>query len=230
VSIRALPRPAAVRAPSPRVAVAGASSVAFCALAALVSSGRLTGFDQLAVRHLMPGLYPYFAHGAVPGIDVPISSANNPGRIVNRVADAVMLPAGAILSSALFVLVALARRSAPAATVCWLAAYAAGNAIELLGKTLLRRPALVTPPEWGSAHVWKFDSSFPSGHTIRALLLASLVAASSRRLRPLAAAWAAAVTVLLVAAGTHTPSDVLGGVLVCVALVSLCREVEARTA
>lgn len=220
----------ALRVPR-RLTLAAGGAVAFAVLARLVVSGRLTGVDQYAVRHLMPGLYPYFAHGVL-GSTVPFTSPGNPHRIVNRVADWVTAPADVGDATILFAGVALGaaalRRRSPAATACWLGAYALGNVVELVGKTALERPPLYTTPEWGSAQLWKFDASFPSGHATRALLLAALVAATVPRLRAPAAVWACAVLVLLELAGTHTPTDVVGGILVAAALVLCCREAEAR--
>ncbi|HEY5294088.1 MAG TPA: phosphatase PAP2 family protein [Gaiellaceae bacterium] len=217
----------------PRLVVAALSAALFVALAALVAAGSLTVVDQYAVHHLMPGLYPYFSHEAMlHEATVPIASAGNPNRIVNRIADAATIPAGAVIATFLFAVVAaagaLARRRTPRMTAYWLLAYVAGNAVEVLGKLTLERPALTTGSLWGSAQVWKFDSSFPSGHTIRTLLLAALVGLTFSHLRLLAAVWAAAVLVLLEAAGTHTPTDIVGGFLVAVTLILICREAETR--
>jgi hypothetical protein len=62
-------------------------------------------------------------------------------------------------------------------------------------------------------HVVSFDTSFPSGHEIRTVLLVSFLIACAPKLWPVGLAWLAAVTVMLVLGGWHTPSDVLGGLL-----------------
>jgi len=88
-------------------------------------------------------------------------------------------------------------------------AWALGSAIELLCKHVLVRPALHD----GSFHIAAFDSSFPSGHALRAVLVAFAIARSWPRVRPLAVAWVVASVVLLQLAGWHTPSDLAGGLL-----------------
>jgi membrane-associated phospholipid phosphatase len=161
----------------------------------------------------------------------PIASSLNPDRIVNRIADVVYIPAGGVVATVLVcvaAVVALASRRPRAEITCWIAAYVLGNLLELVGKWTITRPALHTTPEYGSLHVWKFDTSFPSGHTMRACILAAFVVWVAPRLRAPVTIWASAVVVLLVVAGTHTPTDVIGGLLAAAALVLLCGETVAR--
>jgi undecaprenyl-diphosphatase len=68
-----------------------------------------------------------------------------------------------------------------------------------------------------------FHGSFPSGHTIRALLVATLVIAFRPALRAPALVWFVGAVVALVVVAAHTPSDVLGGLLVGLALVLAVR-------
>ena len=82
----------------------------------------------------------------------------------------------------------------------------AAVAVEVVCKELITRPAL----HRGALHVAAFDSSFPSGHTLRAILVAAAVWPV---LRGVAVAWAAASIVLLQLAGWHTPTDIAGGVV-----------------
>jgi membrane-associated phospholipid phosphatase len=216
------------------LARAAACSAAFLVLALLIATGACTALDQYAANHLMPGLYPYvggghsFALGAFGG---PLSSTENPHRIINRIADVAYVPAGGAVASALVCIcaaaaVAVGRQIAD--VVGWVLAYGVGNAVELLGKLLVTRPSLHTTALYGSAHVWKFDTSFPSGHAIRAVLLSAFVAWLVRPMSPVAHAWAALVVVLLVVAGTHTPTDVVGGLLVAAALIFVRRDVSHR--
>ena len=79
----------------------------------------------------------------------------------------------------------------------------AGTAVETLCKHVLTRPEL----QHGAHHVVGFDDSFPSGHAFRVVLLATAFRS------PIAAAWAVATIVLIELAGWHTPSDILGGVV-----------------
>jgi membrane-associated phospholipid phosphatase len=74
-----------------------------------------------------------------------------------------------------------------------------------------------------------FNHSFPSGHTVRGLLLAFLIAELVPTLRPLLAAWLVVMSASLVLTSMHTPTDVAGGVLLAlVALVMLNQRVRFR--
>jgi len=170
-------------------------AAAFAALAALVAAGAFSGLDQWSIDHLMPGAHAResgsrFLEGLVPLLHAHWDGAL--GIATNIVA----LPASLLLSVAL-----VAWRSRPLAV-----ALLAAVAVEIVCKELLVRPALHD----GALHIRAFDSSFPSGHALRAVLVA---AALRPVLRGWAVAWAAAVIVLLELAGWHTPTDLAGGVL-----------------
>ncbi len=118
---------------------------------------------------------------------------------------------------------ALARRSRPRQAASWLGAWLAGNVVEVVGKAIVSRPALYA----GGLHVVGFDRSYPSGHTIRALIAAAAAASVWPRFRPLLA-WALTVPVALVVLGDHTPTDIAGGLLLAVALVAAASTEAAR--
>jgi membrane-associated phospholipid phosphatase len=177
-------------------------AAAYATLAVLVAAGALTRVDQWGVDHLMPSAS--FRHAqagwleaAVPLLhqrfDSPLSVAT----------DVVTLPAAALVSLA--IVLALSRAAGTGLVVAW----TFGSAVELLCKHVLVRPALHD----GSFHIAAFDSSFPSGHAMRAVLVAFAIARVWPRVRPLAVAWVFASVVLLQAAGWHTPSDLAGGLL-----------------
>jgi membrane-associated phospholipid phosphatase len=177
-------------------------AAAYATLAVLVAAGALTRVDQWGVDHLMPSAS--FRHAqagwleaAVPLLhqrfDSPLSVAT----------DVVTLPAAALVSLA--IVLALSRAAGTGLVVAW----TFGSAVELLCKHVLVRPALHD----GSFHIAAFDSSFPSGHATRAVLVAFAIARVWPRVRPLAVAWVFASVVLLQAAGWHTPSDLAGGLL-----------------
>ena len=185
---------------APRGAVVLA--VAYATLAVLVAAGVFTGVDQWAVEHLMPSASfhhgrPGWLEAAVPLLhqrfDSPLAVA----------ADIVTLPAAALVSLAIVV---AASRVAGLGLV---AAWAAGSAVELLCKHVLVRPALYD----GTFHVAAFDSSFPSGHALRAVLVGCAVTRMWPRARGAAIVWVAASVVLLQLAGWHTPTDLAGGLL-----------------
>jgi membrane-associated phospholipid phosphatase len=177
-------------------------AAAYATLAVLVAAGALTRVDQWGVDHLMPSAS--FRHAqagwleaAVPLLhqrfDSPLSVAT----------DIVTLPAAALVSLA--IVLALSRAAGTGLVVAW----TFGSAVELLCKHVLVRPALHD----GSFHIAAFDSSFPSGHAMRAVLVAFAIARVWPRVRPLAVAWVFASVVLLQVAGWHTPSDLAGGLL-----------------
>ena len=89
------------------------------------------------------------------------------------------------------------------------AALLAAVAVEVLCKELLDRPALHD----GSFHISSFDSSFPSGHALRTMLVAGALAWRWPRSGPAVAAWVVVSVVLLELAGWHTPSDLAAGVV-----------------
>jgi membrane-associated phospholipid phosphatase len=138
-----------------------------------------------------------FPHASGPGAHVALELFTYPA---------------AFVPSLLLVLFVVRRLPQPEA-VAWCGVWVAGNAVELAGKLTLVRPALFHH----HVHVTTFDSSLPSGHTIRAFVVAGVVAACWTRGR-FAYAWAAAVAPALVVGGAHTPTDVAAGICVYAAL------------
>jgi membrane-associated phospholipid phosphatase len=190
----------------PRLAIAGGLSAGLTAT--LTATGALGPVDKFAVSHLMPWLevrhHPF----------VTISSLTLP-RLRPPAANVALelwtYPA-AVAPSLVLVVVA-ASRLARADALLWCAMWCAGNVVELAGKLTLHKPALYH----NHVHVSAFDTSLPSGHTIRSLIVAGAVAAAWRSGRA-AYVWAATVPVALVATGAHTPTDVVTGALVGMAL------------
>jgi membrane-associated phospholipid phosphatase len=71
-----------------------------------------------------------------------------------------------------------------------------------------------------------FDSSWPSGHALRCALVAGALAAAWPHLRVPLAIWLVAVAVLLELAGFHTPTDVVGGLLLATAAAAVAVALE----
>jgi membrane-associated phospholipid phosphatase len=199
----------------PSLVAALAAGAGLAVLAVLVVSGALTSIDQYAVDHWMPRLDAGSDDAALltwgqlyPHLGSALQAACNLWTF----------PASPLVST--LVLAAgcwtLARRGRRDAALAWAVAWNLANAVELLGKSVLTRPALHAAG--GAFH--GFDSSFPSGHTLRAVLLAALVAAVWPRAAWPAVVWAALVLPALVLNGAHTPSDVLGGALLAVLTVA----------
>jgi membrane-associated phospholipid phosphatase len=199
-----------------RSAVAALAAV-YTALAVLVATGALNGADQWAIDHLMAvvgsGESPSLVEAAVPLLHAGWHSG------VSVATNIVTAPAQAFVSLAIVLVV---RRPV------WLAAWLVGNAIEILCKHIIVRPPLYGP----HGHLFGFDSSFPSGHALRTVIVALALAAVWPRVRPLLAVWAVASLVLLEAGGHHVPSDIAGGVVlagfVVLALALLPRGGAAR--
>jgi membrane-associated phospholipid phosphatase len=171
---------------------------AFAALAALIAAGALTRVDQWSVDHMMPGARFRPANGALIEGIVPLLHSGW-GSAYAIAVNLVTFPASFLVSLAI---VFACLRILGVALV-------AAVAVEVLCKEVLTRPALYH----GSFHIATFDSSFPSGHALRTVIVAAAVSRRWPRVRPVAIAWAIASIVLLQLAGWHTPTDLVGGVL-----------------
>jgi len=165
---------------------------AFAALAVAVATGAFTGLDQWAVEHLMPG--GSFTGGEPSLLDALVPFAGTHWDS----AWSVLVNVAAAPASFLVALAIVAWRSRVLAALLVVAV-----GVETLCKELLTRPEL----HHGARHVVAFDDSFPSGHALRAVLVAGALAS------PWAAAWAVAAVALLQLAGWHTPTDIVGGLL-----------------
>jgi membrane-associated phospholipid phosphatase len=170
----------------------------YAALAVLFALDAFRSIDQWAVDRLMPGAEFTGKEPSLLDSLVPLLHAGW-GSGWDVAANVVTFPAGFVVSLVLAAL--LSRRLA----LVLLAAVA----VEAICKRTLEGPALYD----GRLHIAAFDSSFPSGHTLRAVILAGAVAVLFPRVRALAVAWSVAAIALLVVAGWHTPSDLAGGVV-----------------
>jgi membrane-associated phospholipid phosphatase len=197
--------------------IAVAAAAGFAALAGLVASGAATGLDQWANTHAMPlagrpGPSPTLLETIVPLLHRsfhPVGFA---------VAEIVTLP-GQILISFLLILAAawtLRAHGRLDAATGWVAAWLLGSGVEVLCKHILTRP----PLHRDGLHVTGFDSSWPSGHALRCVLVACALAAAWPRLRAVLGIWLVGAVVLLELAGFHTPTDVAGGLLLAALGVS----------
>jgi membrane-associated phospholipid phosphatase len=189
---------------------ASAYAAAFAALAGLVAAGAVNGLDSWAVDHAMPGAR-FSAHKqTLTEALVPLLHVRWHGAL-HILAEVVTVPAAFLPSLAVVALVVWRTRD-----YSWAYVWLAGNAIEELCKSTLTRPALFHH----ALHVAAFDDSYPSGHTIRAVLLGAMI--------PAARPWAVAAIVLLEIGGFHVPTDIAGGLLLALALLA-ARGSLART-
>jgi len=197
--------------------------VAFASLAGLVAAGAATGLDQWAANHAMPLAGPPGTPlGSLESVVPLLHAPFHPVGVA--VAEVVPLP-GQVVLSFLLVLAAAWRlwtRGRVEAAVCWTAAWLLAVAVEVAFRHTLTRPRLYQH----GVHLVGFDMSWPSGHALRASLVAAALAAAWPRLRVPLAIWLVAVVVLLELAGFHTPTDLVGGLLLATVAVAAAVEVE----
>jgi membrane-associated phospholipid phosphatase len=188
---------------------------------ALVANGAFTWLDQFALDHLMPWLNPLAQSGSgVAGYYRPFSETVPTGA---KLLDVWTYPCS-LLISALVVCgaaVVLRRRVDPVAALAPVAAWVVGNGIEVVGKSTVRRPPLYGHLGGLDIHIRAFDDSYPSGHTIRCLVVAYSIVLLWPRSLPWVAAWVAFVPVALVLEGAHTITDVIAGAMIGAILVLL---------
>ena len=153
-------------------------AVAFCVLAALVAAGRLDSLDHYAVVHWMPALDPARAGDRIPavtGVFLPFELEPSPWW--HRLLDTVMYPASVLVSFTVFAIgaVVLWRRGAKIAAVAWGSLWFVANALEVTAKIAIEKPALYVTEDGTPYHLAAFDHSYPSGHAMRAVLVAGLL-------------------------------------------------------
>jgi membrane-associated phospholipid phosphatase len=139
-------------------------------------------------------------------------------RVGHAVAEVVTLPGQLVVSFVLVLIAAAALRARGrfAAAVVWPAVWVLATAVEVAFRETLTRPALYRH----GIHLVAFDTSWPSGHTLRSSIAAAALAAAWPSRRPLLAIWLAAILVLLEVAGFHTPTDIVGGLLLATVSVA----------
>ena len=203
--------------------MATAAAAAFGALVGLVAAGAMTGLDQWAAEHAMPlagrpSAAPTSLESVVPLLHAPFHPVGV------AIAEIVTLP-GQVVISLLLVLAAARRlwtRGRVEAALCWTAVWFVAVAVELVFRHTLTRQPLYRH----RVHLVGFDSSWPSGHALRCALVAGALAAAWPHLRVPLAIWLVAVVVLLELAGFHTPTDVVGGLLLATAAAAVAVALE----
>jgi membrane-associated phospholipid phosphatase len=205
--------------------------LALTTLALAVASGHAASFDQWSVDHLMPYQdRPAYEQRLWEQMMSPIEAIGNErNSLTTRLAFALTLPA-APLVSALFALGGLAAVARRGRAPVWVAALAAGAVAEVVMKAAIERPLLHRFDQHRAATVSKdaFNHSFPSGHTVRGVLVAALIAEAVPRMRPVLAAWLVAMSAALVASSMHTPTDVAGGLLLASIVLVVIVVVQGR--
>jgi membrane-associated phospholipid phosphatase len=189
------------------------------ALAVTVDAGWAAGLDQWSVDHVMP----YQDHPT--GEPSPFDRATSPLAAVRNSANstgtrflfALTIPVGPVpgvllVGTGAAVLIRRGRRKSAAA---WCGVVAAALVAEAAIKHLVERPLLhkIDPSTHVALPADTFTRSFPSGHTIRAVILAGLVVELAPQFAYLAFTSAGITSVLTVLLTMHTPTDVVGGAL-----------------
>jgi membrane-associated phospholipid phosphatase len=200
--------------------LSGTLAAAYAALAVLVATGAVNGIDQWSIDHLMPGLGGASVGPTKAEAVVPLLGANWDSPL-DYVTNVVTVPAQALVGSAIAAAccVVLARRGRTRAALVWGIVWVAANAVEVLCKSVLDRPLLHAPRQL----LYAFQSSWPSGHTLRAVLVAAVLACAWPSAARWVGAWAAASLVLLEVDGFHVPTDIAGGLLLALLAAGLAR-------
>jgi membrane-associated phospholipid phosphatase len=176
--------------------------------------GAFTRLDQYSLDHLMPWLSPGTT-GAEGhhGLWRPFKLDESPG---HKLLDLLTYPCSVVVSGLVVAIAAvvLRRRLGTVAALAPAGAWIVGNAIELLLKGTIVRPAVYGSSDGERIHVVTFDDSFTSGHMMRGLIVAWALTLVWRRASPWVWIWTVLVGPALVVTSNHTPSDVLGGALV----------------
>jgi membrane-associated phospholipid phosphatase len=176
--------------------------------------GAFTRLDQYSLDHLMPWLSPRTTgSGGNHGLWRPFTLDASPG---HKLLDLLTYPCSVLVSGLVVVIVAviLWPRLGPVAALAPAAVWIVGNAIEVMLKGTIVRPAVYGSSGGARIHVVTFDDSFTSGHMMRGLIVAWTLTLVWRRASPWVWIWTALVGPALVVTSNHTPSDVLGGALV----------------
>jgi membrane-associated phospholipid phosphatase len=184
--------PIAARLAAYRVAVG--LGVAFLALTVAVQIGVTAPFDRRLEHHtgtLASGNWSLLALAADPRVLTVVFAA---------------------------ALLALWRRSATVHPVAWAVAFLVGQLIELALKWQVGQIPFNEPER--VLGVWVLAGSYPSGHAMRAVLVAGLASAVAPRWSWLWIAYAAGMSAWVVVSGMHLPTDALGGALLGATLVA----------
>jgi membrane-associated phospholipid phosphatase len=194
---------------------------ALVVLSILLVAGSLTRVDQFSVDHWMPWLNPRPKHhGGSVGLYRPFSLDTTTWA---KVLDTWTYPCS-VLISALIVMwaaIALWPRYGPVVALAPAAAWIIGNGIEVIGKGTLTRPPLYGSEAGARVHILAFDASFPSGHTIRGVVVAFAIALMFTRWWKWVLVWCLLVGPALVLQSAHTLTDVIGGALIGLILLVL---------
>jgi membrane-associated phospholipid phosphatase len=183
-------------------------------LTAAVQTGVVRPVDRFAVRHLQPLSQTSLAQTVTePDPLVAVLPVVRGHQSVLVTTSAIAFAPADTLAAVIIVAATglmLYRRGRQRAAVGWIGALLAGLAIEGLGKLLVGQ---VQFSPAATVFGVTLNGSYPSGHTIRSVILAAMAATLWPRTRPWLIVWVALLTTLLELGGLHVPSEIAGGFL-----------------
>lgn len=183
-------------------------------LTAAVGTGLVRPADRFALDHMQPLSGTSLAQTvAPPNPLVALRAVVHGHRSVLVSAGAIAFAPADTLAAVVIVAVVglmLYRRGRPRAAAAWIVALLGGLAVEGTGKLLIDQ--IQFGPSSTILGV-TLNGSYPSGHTTRSVILATMAATLWPRMRLWLIAWVALVTCLLELGGLHVPSDIAGGFL-----------------
>jgi membrane-associated phospholipid phosphatase len=202
-----------------RIPLIAALATAVVALALLVDGGHLASLDRFARAHLSPFQAGPLGRGRGELL-----------QLIGGATDALISVAGIAVSLILMILAArrLVATGRRRAALLWASALTLAFVVELVGKALVTQSRPDNRVICHGLGAGGFDSSFPSGHALRAVVLAGTAATLWPHLRRrfVAASLATAAAVQL--NGIHPLSDIVAGVLAGTALWLAVEEISRR--
>lgn len=191
-------------------------AAAFAVVTLAVATHALRPVDRFAIDHLQPFNADNVAGTIAPALPQralrPILAGDrSPAQAVAAVAFAPADSISALLLAGVAGAILLAWRRPWWAAGAWVGAVCVGLAVEGIGKLVV--PQIPFSPPSTTLGV-TLHNTYPSGHSMRAVIVAAMVTSAWPRVRWLAVAWVVYVTAVLELGGLHVPTDIAGGLLV----------------
>ena len=180
----------------------------FCLLALLVNAHAFASLNDFAHHHLQP------------------VAGGHGHRHLREFTEILLFPAAPLVAAILMggLSVLFYRRGRVSSAIAWPAVLAVGFVVELLAKLVVSQDH---NNAWSLMGGLSLDSSYPSGHMLRAILLVFAATSLWPRFSSLVVVVFCGVGFMLLVNGWHTPTDILGGMLIGLALGWAASEYEA---